>query len=264
MPASLDLAHRLQKNTRSGNFPRQRFRQLLYVRGFGFCGFRGRCRRHCRWNWRRGCRFYHKFRFRRSRGCLGSLAIFLLRALNFHAALQERTIVDPDSARDDLALNMTVGANVEQVGAVNVSIHHPHHNNFTRMDVGLDLAAPAYRDSMLRKMNRSLHRSINEKMFLPADVPLDHNRCPDRCVRGYRSHRRHTPTRPTRCTLRQILRHSFRLPSLRDSTALPASVPVSCIDGILGKLWRTAMTLLHVIPSVVELPQEIPRSRGTL
>src|SRR4029077_17108032 len=66
------------------------------------------CRRHSRWDCGRGCRLYRKFRFRRNRCCLGNFAGFLLRALNFHATLQESAVVDPDSARDDLALNGAV------------------------------------------------------------------------------------------------------------------------------------------------------------
>jgi hypothetical protein len=38
---------------------------------------------------------------------------FPLRALHFHATLQESAVVDPDSARDDLALNVAVSTNVE-------------------------------------------------------------------------------------------------------------------------------------------------------
>jgi hypothetical protein len=90
---------------------------------------------------------------------------------------------------------------------------------------------------MIRKMNRALYRSLNEKMFLPGDVALDDNLRPNRGVLGYRSHRRYIPTIGAIRALRQILRHGFRLPSLHpDIAALAVPVPISCIDGISGKL----------------------------
>ena len=88
------------------------------------------------------------------------------------AALHQRAIFHADALGDDISRERTFAANVQPVGAFDVSADFAHDHDFAGVDVGLDGAVASDGHPVFRDADAAFNAAINIKCFGAVTSPL--------------------------------------------------------------------------------------------